>query len=49
MVQMFVLGPRLILSVRGYHAKVVANSDARSGMASIAFQEHIQILTGSGV
>jgi hypothetical protein len=47
MVQMFVLGPRLILSVRGYHAK--PNSDARSGMASIAFQEHIQISTGSGV
>ncbi|KAG1837783.1 hypothetical protein DFJ58DRAFT_846320 [Suillus subalutaceus] len=26
--QMFVLGPRLILSVREYHAKLVANSDA---------------------
>jgi hypothetical protein len=48
-VQMFVLGPRLILGVRAYHAKIMANSDAGSGMASIAFQEHIQISTGSGV
>jgi hypothetical protein len=47
--QMCVLGPRLILSVREYHAKIVANSDAGHGMASIAFQEHIQISTGSGV
>jgi hypothetical protein len=49
MVQMSVLGPRLIISVREYRAKIVANSDAGSGMASIAFQEHIQISTGSGV
>jgi hypothetical protein len=48
-VQMFVLGPRLILSVREYHAKIVANSDAGHDMASIVFQEHIQISTGSGV
>ncbi|KAG2363841.1 hypothetical protein BDR07DRAFT_878463 [Suillus spraguei] len=31
-VQMFVLGPRLILSVREYHAKLVADSDAATGI-----------------
>ncbi|KAG1774469.1 hypothetical protein EV702DRAFT_1047637 [Suillus placidus] len=39
-VQMFVLGPRLILSVREYHAKLVAGSDAETSMTSIVFQEH---------
>jgi len=48
-VQMFVLGPRLILGVRDYHAKLVADSDVATGMASIAFQERVQISTGSGV
>ncbi|KAG2047253.1 hypothetical protein BDR06DRAFT_1014059 [Suillus hirtellus] len=48
-VQMFVLGPRLILGVREYHAKLVADSDVATGMASIAFQERVQISTGSGV
>ncbi|OAX36339.1 hypothetical protein K503DRAFT_867650 [Rhizopogon vinicolor AM-OR11-026] len=48
-VQMFVLGPRLILGVREYHAKLVANSDAASGMTSIAFQERIHISTSNGV
>ncbi|KAG2364206.1 hypothetical protein BDR07DRAFT_1608350 [Suillus spraguei] len=38
-VQMFVLGPRLILSVREYHAKLVANSDAETSMRSIVFEE----------
>jgi hypothetical protein len=38
---MFVLGPRLILSLREYHAELVANSEynARIGMTVIAFQE----------
>ncbi|KAG2046919.1 hypothetical protein BDR06DRAFT_142838 [Suillus hirtellus] len=45
----FVLGPRLILSVREYHAKLVADSDAATGMASIAFQERVHISTGSSV
>ncbi|KAG2139168.1 uncharacterized protein EDB93DRAFT_1298733 [Suillus bovinus] len=36
-VQVFVLGPRLILGIREYHAKVVANSDAASGMTSDRF------------
>ena len=48
-VQMFVLGPRLILGVREYHARLVARSDEGTGIASIVFQEHVQITTGSGV
>ncbi|KAG2036203.1 hypothetical protein BDR03DRAFT_465611 [Suillus americanus] len=44
-VQMFVLGPRLILGVREYHAELVANSDT----ASIAFQEHDHVSTRSSV
>ncbi|KAG2749843.1 hypothetical protein P692DRAFT_201788528 [Suillus brevipes Sb2] len=46
-VQMFVLGPRLILSVREYHAKVVAGSDADASMNSIVFQEQVHISTSS--
>ncbi|KAG1725170.1 uncharacterized protein EDB91DRAFT_1350852, partial [Suillus paluster] len=38
LVQMFVLGPRLILSIREYNAKLVADSDAGTAMTSIAFQ-----------
>ncbi|KAG2126267.1 hypothetical protein DEU56DRAFT_916071 [Suillus clintonianus] len=45
----FVLGPRLILSVREYHARLVADSDAATGMTSIAFQDRVHISTGSGV
>ncbi|KIK33524.1 hypothetical protein CY34DRAFT_813544 [Suillus luteus UH-Slu-Lm8-n1] len=48
-VQMFVLGPRLILSVREYHAKLVAGSDADTSMNSIVFQEHVQISTSGTV
>ncbi|KAG1774432.1 hypothetical protein EV702DRAFT_523485 [Suillus placidus] len=48
-VQMFVLGPRLILSVREYHAKLVAGSDAETSMNSIVFQEHVHVPTGSTV
>ncbi|KAG1843123.1 hypothetical protein DFJ58DRAFT_844434 [Suillus subalutaceus] len=46
-VQLFVLGPRLILSVREYHAELVANSDRASAMTSIAFQEHVHVSTSS--
>ncbi|KAG2126649.1 hypothetical protein BD769DRAFT_784957 [Suillus cothurnatus] len=46
-VQMFVLGPRLILSVRGYHAQLVANSDAATSMNSIVFQERVYVPTSS--
>ncbi|KAG1798961.1 uncharacterized protein HD556DRAFT_1525440 [Suillus plorans] len=48
-VQMFVLGPRLILSVREYHAKIVASSDAETSMNSIVFQEHVHVSTSSTV
>lgn len=46
---MFVLGPRLILDIREYHAKLVASSDEATGMSTIAFQERGQISTGDGV
>ncbi|KAG2356883.1 hypothetical protein BDR07DRAFT_1491360 [Suillus spraguei] len=48
-VQMSVLGPRMILGVREYHAKLVADSDAATGMSSIAFQERVHISTSSSV
>ncbi|KAG1767125.1 hypothetical protein EDD22DRAFT_327785 [Suillus occidentalis] len=48
-VQMFVLGPRLILSVREYHATLVADSDADIEMNSIVFQEHVHISTSGTV
>ncbi|KAG2040665.1 hypothetical protein BDR03DRAFT_97821 [Suillus americanus] len=48
-VQMFVLGPRLILSVRDYHAKLVAESDAETSMTSIVFLEHVHVPTSSTV
>ncbi|KAG2355885.1 hypothetical protein BDR07DRAFT_1613438 [Suillus spraguei] len=47
--QMFVLGPRLILSIREYHAKLVADSDAAICVTFIAFQERVHISTGSSV
>ncbi|KAG1738376.1 uncharacterized protein EDB91DRAFT_457285 [Suillus paluster] len=48
--QMFVLGPRLILSVREYHAKLVADSDAKTSVSSIAFQhQRVHVSTSSGV
>ncbi|KAG2340603.1 hypothetical protein BDR05DRAFT_966662 [Suillus weaverae] len=48
-VQSFVLGPRLIIGIREHHAKLVADSDAATGMTSIVFQERVHISTGSGV
>lgn len=47
--QRFVMGPRLILDVREFHAKLVAGSDAETGMTSIAFQERVHVSTGSYV
>ncbi|KAG2034937.1 hypothetical protein BDR03DRAFT_551619 [Suillus americanus] len=49
LVQLFVLGPRLILSVREYHAKSVANSDAAADMTSVYFQERVYVSTSSSV
>ncbi|KAG2149110.1 uncharacterized protein EDB93DRAFT_1279462 [Suillus bovinus] len=48
-VQAFVLGPRLILGIREYYAKLVADSDAASAMTSIAFQERVHVSTSSSV
>jgi len=48
-VQMFVLGPRLILSIRDYQAKLVTNSDEATAMTTIAFQEGAQVSTGGDV
>ncbi|KAG1738105.1 uncharacterized protein EDB91DRAFT_1139043 [Suillus paluster] len=48
-VQMYVLGPRLVLSIREYHAKLVADSDAATAMTSIAFQERVYVSTSSTV
>ncbi|KAG2133265.1 uncharacterized protein EDB93DRAFT_888545 [Suillus bovinus] len=47
--QLSVLGPRLILSVREYHAKLVADSDTATAMSSMAFQEHVHMETSSDV
>ncbi|KAG2060870.1 hypothetical protein BDR06DRAFT_1002090 [Suillus hirtellus] len=49
LVQMFILGPRLILDIRKYHAKLVANSDAGIAMATIIFHECAQESTSSNV
>jgi len=48
-VQVFILGPRLILGIREHHANLVANPDEGVGMISVVFQERIQISTGGGV
>ncbi|KAG1883618.1 hypothetical protein F4604DRAFT_1677373 [Suillus subluteus] len=48
-VQLFVLGPRLILSIRAHHARVLADSDEGTVMTTIAFQEGIHELTDSDV
>lgn len=48
-VQMFVMGPRLILGVREFSAKLVTEPDVATHMTSIAFQERVQISTGGGV
>ncbi|KAG2138261.1 hypothetical protein BD769DRAFT_1663840 [Suillus cothurnatus] len=48
-VQLFVLGPRLILGVREYHAELVANSDTASAMTSIVFEERVHVSTSSSV
>ncbi|OAX30844.1 hypothetical protein K503DRAFT_806657 [Rhizopogon vinicolor AM-OR11-026] len=47
--QMFVLGPRLILSVRDYHAELVGNFDVGTNMTTIAFQERVLVTTDSDV
>lgn len=46
---MFVLGPRLILSVRDYNAKLVSDSDEGTGMSTVAFQERGHVSTSGEV
>lgn len=46
-VLIFVLGPRLILSIREYNAELVAGSDTATTMTSIAFQERSYVSTSS--
>jgi hypothetical protein len=48
-VQMFVLGPRLILSVREYHAQLVAKSNPEISMSSIVVEERVHVPTSSTV
>ncbi|KAG1798428.1 uncharacterized protein HD556DRAFT_1440135 [Suillus plorans] len=48
-VQMSILGPRLILSVREHHAELVADFDDETGMSSIVFQERVHVPTSSTV
>ncbi|KAG1883610.1 hypothetical protein F4604DRAFT_258742 [Suillus subluteus] len=48
-VQLFVLGPRLILSIRAHHAWLLADSDEGTVMTTIAFQEGMHELTDSDV
>ncbi|OAX33518.1 hypothetical protein K503DRAFT_518446 [Rhizopogon vinicolor AM-OR11-026] len=47
-VQMFVLGPRLLLSVREYHAEHVVNPDTGTGMTIMAVQVGIPMSTAGG-
>lgn len=48
MLQTFVLGPRLILSIREYYAKITARDDEGIRMTTIAFQAD-GVLTGRDV
>ncbi|KAG2037722.1 hypothetical protein BDR03DRAFT_371020 [Suillus americanus] len=47
--QMFVLGPRLILGIREFNAKLVADSDVGISMVTIDFQERVHESTVSSV
>ncbi|KAG2107259.1 uncharacterized protein F5147DRAFT_774478 [Suillus discolor] len=47
--QMFVLGPRLVLGVREYHAKLVADSDAGTNITTIALQQRVHLSAGGSV
>lgn len=49
LVQMVVLGPRLILSVREFNATLKADPDAGTATSSVAFNKRVHITTGSGV
>jgi hypothetical protein len=44
--QMFVLGPRLVLSIREHHTKVIARADGGARMTPIAFHAGGDVSTG---
>ena len=48
-VQMFILGPHLILSIRQYHARLVEGSQTWTDVTTIAFRERTIISTSSGI
>jgi len=47
--QMFLLGPRLILGIREYHANLVSSSGEGTDVTSMPFPEPVYITTGGGV
>lgn len=49
LIQLFVLGPRLILCIREHYARVEAESSAAIGLSSIAFQERVHVQTSTSV
>jgi hypothetical protein len=48
-VQMFVLGPRLILSVREFNAKLIADFETETGMTTVNFRRHTCVSIGSSI
>jgi hypothetical protein len=46
---MFLLGPRLILGIREYHANLVTSSGEGTDVISMLFRERVYITTGGGV
>jgi hypothetical protein len=48
LLQMFLLGPRLVLSVREHSTKLAADFDEVTGMTTLAF-EHALVSTGDNV
>ncbi|KAG1789333.1 hypothetical protein EV424DRAFT_1462443, partial [Suillus variegatus] len=49
LLQMFLLGPRLVLSIREHSTRLVNDSDGATAMTTIAFQERTPVSTDSGV
>ncbi|KAG1809773.1 uncharacterized protein HD556DRAFT_1923 [Suillus plorans] len=49
LLQMFLLGPRLVLSVREHSARLVNNFDEATGVTTLAFQQSAVVSTGGGV
>lgn len=46
--QMFVLGPRLVLSVREYDVELTTKYDEGTAMTTIAFQERVYVVSTEG-